>query len=53
MYGDHKLFLSKDGFEVVRINCGIVSIPLFRIDIVLSSESVQFDAKTNLITRLN
>jgi len=39
------LFLSKDGFEVVRVNCGIASIPLFRVDIPPSSESVWFGAK--------
>jgi len=38
--------LSEDGFEVVRIDCGIASIPLFRIDIPLSSKSIQFGAKT-------
>jgi len=38
--------LSEDGFEVVRIDCGIASISLFRIDIPLSSKSIQFDAKT-------
>ena len=29
----------------MRINCGLASIPLFRIDILPSSESVQFGAK--------
>jgi len=43
--GDCKLFLSKDGFEVVRVDYGIASIPFFRIDVPLSSESVQFGAK--------
>jgi len=37
--------LSEDGFEVVRIDCGIASIPPFRIDILSSSESIQFGAK--------
>jgi len=46
LYGDCKLFLSKDGFEVVRVDCSIASIPLFRIDVSLSSESIWFDAKT-------
>ena len=46
MYRGHKLFLSKDRFEVVKVNCNIASISLFRIDIPLSSESIQFDAKT-------
>ena len=39
------MFLSKDRFEVVEVDYGIVSIPPFRIDIPLSSESVQFGAK--------
>jgi len=39
------LFLSEDGFEVVRVDCGIASILPFRIDIPLSSKSVQFGAK--------
>ena len=30
----------------MRVDCGIASILLFRIDIPLSSESIQFDAKT-------
>jgi len=34
--------LSEDRLEVVRVDCGVVSIPLFRIDIPLSSESVWF-----------
>jgi len=38
--------LSEDGLEVVRVDCGIASIPLFRIDIPSSSESIQFGAKT-------
>jgi len=38
--------LSKDGFEVVRVNCDVASIPSFRIDIPSSSENVQFGAKT-------
>ena len=46
MYRGHKLFLSKDWFEVVRVDCGVASIPLFRIDVPLSSESIQFGAKT-------
>ena len=49
LYGGHKLFLSKDGFKVVRVDCGIASIPLFRVDIPPSSESIQFGAK---ITRM-
>jgi len=48
-YGGCKLFLSEDWFEVVRVDCGVANILLFRIDISLSSESVWFDAK---ITRM-
>ena len=40
------MFLSEDRFEVVRVDCGIASIPPFRIDIPLSSESIWFRAKT-------
>ena len=43
------MLLSKDRFEVMRIDCGIASIPPFRIDIPLSSESIQFGAKTTRI----
>ena len=49
MYKDCKLFLSEDWFEVVRVDFGIASIPLFRIDIPLSSESIQFSAKMTRI----
>jgi len=41
--------LSEDEFEVVKIDCGIASIPPFRIDIPPSSESIWFGAK---ITRM-
>jgi len=41
--------LSEDRFEVVRIDCGIASIFLFRIDIPLSSESIQFGAETTRV----
>jgi len=37
--------LSEDGFEVVRVDCGIASIPSFRIDVPLFSESIWFGAK--------
>jgi len=37
--------LSEDRFEVVRVDCSIASIPPFRIDVPLSSESVWFGAK--------
>ena len=36
------MFLSEDEFEVVRVDCGIASILLFRIDVPSSSESIQF-----------
>jgi len=39
-YRGCKLFLSEDGLEVVRVDCGITSISLFRIDIPSSSKSV-------------
>jgi len=39
-YRDCKLFLSEDRLEVVRVDCGIASIPLFRIDVPSSSESI-------------
>jgi len=48
-YGGCKLFLSEDGFEVVRVDCSVASIPPFRIDISLSSESIQFGAKTTRV----
>ena len=39
------MFLSEDELEVVRIDCSIVSILPFRIDIPSSSESIQFSAE--------
>ena len=39
------MFLSEDGLEVVKVDCGIASIPPFRIDIPSSSKSIQFSAK--------
>jgi len=45
-YEGYKLFLSEDGLEVVRVDCGVASILPFRIDISLSSKSVQFGAET-------
>ena len=39
------MFLSEDGLEVVRVDCGIASIPPFRIDIPSSSESIWFCAE--------
>ena len=39
------MFLSEDGLEVMRVDCGIASILPFRIDIPLSSESIRFCAE--------
>ena len=44
-----KLFLSEDRFEVVRVDCGIANIPPFRIDVLLSSESIWFGAETTRV----
>ena len=41
--------LSKDWFEVVRVDYEIASIPPFRIDIPLSSKSIWFGVKTTRI----
>ena len=40
------MFLSEDRLEVVRVDCGIASIPPFRIDVLSSSESIRFYAET-------
>ena len=40
------MFLSEDELEVVRVDCSIASIPPFRIDVPLSSESIWFCAET-------
>ena len=45
LYKDHKLFLSEDWYEAVRVNYGIISILFFRIDVSLSSKSIWFGAK--------
>ena len=42
------MFLSKDWFEVVRVDCSIASIPPFRIDISLFSKSIQFGTMTRI-----
>ena len=39
------MFLSKDGFEVMMVDCSVASISPFRIDIPSSSESIQFCAE--------
>ena len=46
LYRSCKLFLSKDGLEVVRVDYDVASIPPFRIDVPLSSESIWFSAET-------
>ena len=48
-YRDCKLFLSEDWFEVMRVDCGVASIPLFRVDILPSSKSIQFGTKMTRI----
>jgi len=45
-YKDCKLFLSEDELEVVKVDCGIASIPPFRVDIPSSSKSIWFGAQT-------
>ena len=49
LYRSYKLFLSEDELEVVRVDCGVASIPPFRIDVPSSSESIWFGAE---ITRV-
>ena len=46
LYEGCMLLLSEDYFEVVRVDCGVTSIFLFRINILLSSKSIQFGTKT-------
>jgi len=46
LYRSHKLFLSEDEFEVVRVDCSVASILPFRIDVPPFSESIWFGAKT-------
>ena len=43
------MFLGEDRLEVVRVDCGVASIPLFRIDVPSSSESIQFCAETTRV----
>ena len=45
LYRDCKLFLSEDRFEVMRVDYGIASIPLFWVDVLLFSKSIQFSTK--------
>ena len=37
--------LSEDWFEVMKVDYGIASIPSFRVDVPLSSKSIQFGTK--------
>jgi len=37
--------LSEDGLEVVRVDCSVASIPPFRINVPLFSESIWFGAE--------
>ena len=37
--------MSEDGFEVVRVDCSVASIPPFRIDVLPSSKSIWFGAE--------
>ena len=45
LYKGYKLLLSKDWFEVVKIDYSIGNIPLFKVNILLYSKSVWFGAK--------
>ena len=45
LYRGYKLFLSENWFEVMRVDYGIASISLFRIYVLPSSMSIQFNAK--------
>ena len=41
--------MSKDRLEVMRVNYGVASISLFRIDVPSSSESIRFCAETTRV----
>ena len=43
------MFLSKDWFEVMGVDCSIANILSFRIDVPLSSKSIRFDTKMTRI----
>ena len=49
LYRGYKLLLSEDWFEVVKVDCSVASIPTFRVDISLSSESIRFGTKMTRI----
>ena len=40
------MFLNEDRFKVVRVDCGIASISLFRIDVPSLSKSIWFSVQT-------
>ena len=40
-----KLFLREDGSEVLWVDHGVATIPLFRIDVPSSSECIRFCTK--------
>jgi len=46
LYKGCKLFLGKDWYDIVRVDCGIASILPFRIDVPLFSKSIWFSTKT-------
>jgi len=43
------LFLSKDWFEVMGVDCSIANISSFKIDVPLSSKSIRSDTKMTRI----
>ena len=45
LYKDHKLFLSEDRFEVIKVNYSIANISFFRINVPSSSKSIRFSTK--------
>jgi len=49
LYGGHKLFLSENWFEVVRVDCSVAIISPFGIDILPYSKSIWFDTKMTRI----
>ena len=49
----HDLSLSKNRFEVVRVDCSVASILLFKIDILLFGKSIQFGTKMTRIESNN
>ena len=43
--GCSELFLCKDQMEIMRVDASVVLIPLFRIDVLASSEGIRFRAE--------